>query len=324
MTQDNPTISSLIDIFSSNNVGELIESEVSAYLGRRWQITNVEDKQDEASHPAALLSDSKDAIFVKLGQGNVVNDQLLQEAAGLRLLSERGKVRTPSVIGVVDVNRDMDSGGDDNLDYDLGVGNDRRALLIMEAVQVIPRKKQQWREIGQALAQIHSVKADSFGLASHCYWGDLYQDNTPHENWPDFFWRCRVEPRLKAAVDSGNLPLPYVPRVESIGNRLADLCGPIIEPSLLHGDAHQNNFISTHDGAVLIDPAVYYGHPEIDLAHVDFFAPVPDALFDGYQEIAPIDAGFTQRRDLWRLPSWLAMVQVDGVQHLETLDALLL
>jgi fructosamine-3-kinase len=165
-------------------------------------------------------------------------------------------------------------------------------------------------------------------LASHCYWGSLYQDNRPlpapaAADWPQFFWTRRVEPRLRAAVDSGNLPPSFVPQVEDVRRRLAELCGPPAPPSLLHGDAHQNNFLSTAEGVAPIDPAVYYGHPEIDLAMVDFFAPVPHALFEGYQEIAPLDGGFAGRRDLWRIPVWLAMVEVDGPQHVERLAACL-
>lgn len=121
----------------------------------------------------------------------------------------------------------------------------------------------------------------------------------------------------------GHLPLDLVPRVEKLGSRLPWLCGPQVKPALLHGDAHQNNFLSTAAGPVMIDPAVHYGHPEIDLAYVDFFAPVPEELFQGYREMAPLDPGFVQRRDLWRIPGWLGMVQVDGPQHLAQLTAAL-
>ncbi len=65
-----------------------------------------------------------------------------------------------------------------------------------------------------------------------------------------------------------------------------------------HGDAQQNNFISTDRGAVVIDPAVYYGNPEMDLAYVDYFQAVPDDVLDGYRDELPIDAGFRERRDL--------------------------
>jgi fructosamine-3-kinase len=281
-----------------------VEQHVSAHLGRAWRVTRAEDKTDFASHPAAILADDDTfGVFVKLGKGHLAQDQFTQELAGLRLLTERAGVRTPVGIGVVPV-----EGG---------------ALVIMEAVQVVQRRPDDWRQMGRTLAMVHNVKGDVFGLRTHCYWGDLYQDNRPLADWPAFFWTRRIEPRLRAAVDSGNLPLEFIAPVEKLQGWLAELGGPPVQPALLHGDAHQNNFLSTAEGVVLIDPAVYYGHPEIELAMVDFFAPVADELFAGYRELAPLDPGFAQRRDLWRIPAWLAMIEVDGPQHVARLDAAL-
>jgi fructosamine-3-kinase len=277
------------------------EQRVSAYLGRGWRVTQVQDLAEWASHPAAILSDGTYSVFVKLYEGSLAQDQLNLELAGLRLLTERSGVRTPAIIGNIPV-----------------VGG---ALAVMEAVQLVKREGIHWRQIGQALARIHSAKWDRCGLETHGYWGNLYQDNTPLADWPEFFWQRRIVPRLKAAVDSGHLPQALASRVEKLSARLSQLCGPKVEPSLLHGDAQQNNFLSTTCGPVVIDPAVHYGHPEIDLAYVDFFAPVSDELFRGYQEISPLDRGFEQRRDLWRIPGWLGMVQVDGPQHIAQLTA---
>lgn len=272
-----------------------IEQSVSAFLGRAWQVTRTEDKTDAASHPAAILADDAYAVFVKLGEGDLAEDQLTQEVAGLRLLTARSGVLTPLVIGLVPV-----AGG---------------ALVIMEAVQVSEREPSDWRQIGQALAQLHRVKGAHFGLERHCYWGSFYQDNRPLTDWPEFFWTRRIEPWLRAAVDSGRLPLNFVTQVEQLGSRLTSLCGPPVQPALLHGDAHQNNFLSTVRGPVLIDPAVYYGHPEIDLAYVDFFAPVSAELLAGYREVTPIDAGFAERKELWLIHAWLAMVAVGEPQY---------
>ena len=57
-----------------------------------------------------------------------------------------------------------------------------------------------------------------------------------------------------------------------------------------------------------------FGHPEIDLAQVDVFQPVPADLFDAYRDVAPIAPGFADRRELWRLPTYLAVITVDGNQ----------
>ena len=75
--------------------------------------------------------------------------------------------------------------------------------------------------------------------------------------------------------------------------RLPGLDIPPCVPTLLHGDAQKNNYISTAAGAVVIDPAVYYGSPEMDLAYLDVFEPVPEEVFLGYREELPIDPGFT-------------------------------
>jgi fructosamine-3-kinase len=61
-----------------------------------------------------------------------------------------------------------------------------------------------------------------------------------------------------------------------------------------------------HSGAVAIDPAPCFGHPEIDLALIDYFEAVPPDVFDARREIAHIDAGFAQRRELWRIFAYLA------------------
>jgi fructosamine-3-kinase len=259
--------------------------------------------QDAASHPAAVLSDGTFAVFVKLAEGSLASDRTAQELAGLACLTEHAGVLTPGAVGAVAV--------------------DGGVLLVLEAVVSVPRGPQEWRQMGQALARIHSVKGEQCGFASHNYWGSLHQENTPHRYWVDFYRERRLAPRLQAAVAGGHLPLDVARRVERLSDRLSDLCGPPVTPALLHGDAHHNNFLSTAQGPVLIDPAVYYGHPEMDLAYVDFFAPVPQAFFAGYREIAPIDRGFAERRDLWRIGAWLAMVEVDGPQHLNALLAAL-
>ncbi len=82
-----------------------VERCVSAYLGRVWQVTAVESKSEAASHPAAILSDGIDAVFVKLGEGDLAADQFAQELAGLHLLTARAGVLTPDAIGVVPIRR---------------------------------------------------------------------------------------------------------------------------------------------------------------------------------------------------------------------------
>ncbi len=117
------------------------------------------------------------------------------------------------------------------------------------------------------------------------------------------------------------MPLSLIRQVEKLISRVPQLCDRESVPTLLHGDAQQNNFISTEAGAVVIDPAIYYGNPEMDLAYIDYFQAVPDDVFDGYREELPIDPGFWERRELWRIWGYLAVVTVGGAGYLEKLSA---
>ena len=269
-----------------------LEQLVSRYRERPWKITTATDLADTASHPAAVLSDSDYAVFAKFSPAANAREQFETELAGLRLLTERAGVRTPTPIGVLGV-----PGG---------------AVLVMEALEAVERGPRQWREIGQTLARLHRVRGERYGLDTHSFFGPLVQDNRPLDDWATFYAERRLWPLLRLAMDSGHLPLANARPVEKLIARLPQLCGPFVVPALLHGDAQQNNFISTDAGAVVIDPAVYYGHPEIDLALVDYFQPVPQDVFDGYADELPIDPGFAERRELWRVFAYLAVIAVDG------------
>ncbi len=285
----------ILDLFSQPPV----EQRVSAYLGRDWQVKSARDMTDFACHPCAILSDGSCSVFAKFSDALNGGEQFEVELSSLRLLSARAGVLTPVPIGVILV-----PGG---------------SVLLLEAVQAVERDARCWRQIGQTLARLHKIKGERFGLETHGYFGPLYQDNTPLDDWPAFYAQRRLEPGLKLAVDSGNLPPPIARQVEKLIACLPGLCGPQITPCLLHGDAQQNNFISTEKGAVLIDPAVYFGHPEMDLAYIDYFQSVPQDVFDGYQDELPIDPGFWERRHLWRLWGYLAAVTVEGQGYLSRL-----
>ena len=275
------------------------ERAVTEYIGRQWLVQEAKDVSDLASHPAAILSNGSYAVFAKFSDAPNGYEQFEIEMAGLRLLSERAGVLVPVPIGIIPVN-----GG---------------SVFLLEAVQAVHRTPHHWRQVGQTLARIHQIKGERFGLETHSYFGALYQDNTLMNDWPTFYAERRLVPGLRVAIDSGNMPADVAAQVEQLIARLPLVCGPNVAPALLHGDAQQNNFISSEKGAYVIDPAVYYGTPEMDLASVDFFQAVPEDLFEGYREVLPIAPGFEERRDLWRVWGYLGCVALAGESYLAKL-----
>ena len=262
-------------------------------------VKDFRDLNDLSSHPSAMLSDGSYSVFVKLSTAANGLEQFEIELAGLKYLSERSGVRIPTTIG--------------NVPVESGV------VMVLEGITALERTPKEWRDIGRCLAQIHSIKGTQFGLDTHNYFGPLYQDNRPMDDWASFLVERRIYPRFVGAINAGHLPTDVIQQVEKLIQRVPELCGPEVTPTLLHGDAQQNNFISTEKGAVVIDPAVYYGNPEMDLAYINYFQPVPEDVFVGYRELLPIDPAFTERRDLWRLYGYLAAVEVEGAVHLPKL-----
>jgi protein-ribulosamine 3-kinase len=276
-----------------------IEETVSDYIGREWSISDQADYSEFAYHLCAVVSDPSFSIFFKFSTSIDAEQQFNVEIANLRYLSDMTGVLVPRVVGVS--------------------GIDGGWLLIMEALDAVTRGPDQWGQIGKTLARIHRVKGESFGFERKGYWGPIHQDNTPSSNWVTFFGERRLLPLFELALRSGRLPAAVATRIEHLVGRLPELCGPEVTPVLLHGDSQQNNFVSTAGGTFVIDPAIYYGHPEMDLALIDSFQPVPSAVFDAYAEEIWVDKGFRERRHLWRLPLYLAAVALEGAMHLEKL-----
>jgi fructosamine-3-kinase len=238
-------------------------------------------------------------VFAKFSDASDAAAQFSSEIASLDLLRDTANVAVPTLV---------DSGV-----VDLASG----AVLITEALdEVVPdqRAQQDWEAIGRCLATLHQVRGQHFGRDVNGYFGPLVQDNRPVSSgrWVDFYAERRMGPMLRLAVDSGHLPTEFRPRIERLIGRLGELGGPQPRPTLLHGDAQANNFVSTEAGAVFIDVAPFYGHPEYDLALVDCYAPIPDSFFDAYRERTAIDSGFEERRELWRLHACLAIIAVEG------------
>jgi protein-ribulosamine 3-kinase len=280
-----------------------LEAAVSAYLRRPWGVISARDMSEFACHPCAILAGDSFAVFAKYSEDADAPAQFECEVAGLQYLATHAAVRIPTPLGIVPA--------------------ERGTLFIMEALQAVERAPWHWHDIGRTLARIHRNTADQFGFHRNGYLGPMFQDNTPAPDWATFFRERRLLPWLQVVIDSGNLPSAVVSRVEKLAQRLPELCGPACTPTLLHGDAQQNNFISTAQGTCVIDPAIYYGNPEADLALIDAWMPAPDDFLAAYREEMPLDPGFHERRSLWRVPLYLAAVALEGPVHLGRLTGAL-
>ena len=157
------------------------------------------------------------------------------------------------------------------------------------------------RDAARHLARLHGVTAPAFGLERDTLIGALHQPNPWTESWIDFFREQRLLPTIRLAGERGGLARDDRAALERLAGRLEDFLEEPEAPALLHGDAWPGNILfDAGKVAAFIDPAVYYGDPEIELAFGTLFGPFGEAFFESYGELRPIRPGFFEvRRELY-------------------------
>ncbi len=177
----------------------------------------------------------------------------------------------------------------------------------------------------ELLAALHQVSQPCYGLERDTLIGGLPQPNRMHHAWRDFFAGQRIWPMASLGHQEGKIPLALLHRLEAFCGRLDEWLTEPPRPALLHGDAWTTNMLA-HGGRMtgFLDPAIYYGHPEIELAFTTLFGTFDEPFFKRYQEINPIEDGFFGlRKDLYNLYPLLVHVRLFGTCYLPAVERVL-
>jgi len=199
------------------------------------------------------------------------------------------------------------------------------AFLLM---QYIPQKRPETKDfekLGLQLAKLHHSGTDThFGFADDNFIGALHQSNTPCPTWSAFYVSQRLEPQLQMAVSIGLLPPELRPKKELLLRRCESLMGDAITPALLHGDLWGGNFLIASDGRpYLIDPSVYFGHSEVDLAMSKLFGGFGPSFYDAYHELVPPHPNQTALTELYQLYYLLVHLNLFGRSYLNPVKQIL-
>lgn len=174
----------------------------------------------------------------------------------------------------------------------------------------------------ELLADLHQISADDFGLERDTLIGGLHQPNGRLPSWLDFFRQRRLLYMAEEACRRGRLPAELRQRVEQFCARLDNWLTEPARPSLIHGDVWTTNVLA-QDGRItgFVDPAIYFAHPEIELAFTTLFGTFGQPFFSRYQEIRPIAPGFfEERRHIYNLYPLLVHVRLFGGSYVHSVD----
>ena len=266
-------------------IPQVVAQRIEARYGRIRRVTPV---GGGCINPAASIELDCGPMFLKWNLG--VSDGLFAaEASGLQSLAAAAtELRVPEVLDA----------------WDTG--------LLLEWLESASPATDFSCKLGYGLAALHRARPS--GTAGNNWIGPLPQNNTPAASWAEFWISRRLEPQLRRARDGARMP-GSAADWKSLFARIPEALAPAEQESdsLLHGDLWSGNVLSTVAGPALVDPAVYSGHREVDLAMTELFGGFDAGFYAAYTEVWPLLPGYSEaRRAIYQLYPLLVHVNLFG------------
>jgi fructosamine-3-kinase len=138
-----------------------------------------------------------------------------------------------------------------------------------------------------------------------------------------FYAFNRLLPLIRLAYDQQIVEKSMVQQVEALCKQLPQLF-PVEPPALLHGDLWSGNFMVGSNGrACVYDPAVYYGHREMDLAMTRLFGGFDTRFYYAYQAVYPLQPEWQQRIGICQLYPLLVHLVLFGGNYYGSIKEIL-
>ena len=248
---------------------------------------------------ARVTTDQGETWFLKWNARSPRN-MFEAEADGLRALAAVRALRVPAVLAV-------------------GNGDGAPPWLLLEYVAEGRAGPDYTAALAAGLAALHRTARGGWGWECDNFIGSLPQQNPAAATWGDLWRDARLEPQLERAYRQGHFAGQRRALLERVIERTRGLLGEVEDegPSLLHGDLWSGNVYPDGEGRpVLIDPAVYRGHREVDLAMTELFGGFASGWPGAYEDAWPVAEGYRAfRRPLYQLYYLLVHVNLFGASY---------
>lgn len=250
-----------------------------------------------------LLKTPDGSFFLKYNSASKYPQMFAKEFKGLEILASTRTIRIPKPLFYFE--------------------GQHYSGLLLEFIEEQDYSENFWDIFAFQLSQLHQQTNPSFGLHFDNYMGNLPQSNTISSNFVDFFINQRLLPQLKLARDRHEIKLQHIKQSERLFEELPSIM-PNERPALIHGDLWSGNFMSDESGSpVIMDPACYYGHREVDIAMTTMFRGFSPQFYQYYLQYHPLEKGWQDRLPYHNLYPILIHVNLFGSSYLASLEAVL-
>ena len=244
---------------------------------------------------AYLIETSSQRIFCKLMQGQSARDMLQAEMDGLEQIRNTGSIKAPQVFFCEDL-----------------AGQVCLGMEFIESKSPSPREME---KLGEQLAELHKSSLGKFGYQKDNFIGSLPQSNRLHASWVSFYVEERLSPQYQIAVSRSLMPAHEIPD----NSAMIETLSPYFEgvtPALLHGDLWGGNYLISITGEpYLIDPAVYYGDPVVDLAMSRLFGGFSVDFYKAYNTNGVVAGNQEDKTSLYQLYYLLVHLNLFGSSY---------
>jgi len=233
------------------------------------------------SNAFRIIDETGKNYFLKINSS--VKDLFIKEANGLKELRRACAIRIPEV-AVYDTD-----------------------FLMTEFIEQGHQKVNFFEDFGRRFSELHKFREKKFGFYENNYIGSNPQTNIPDKkeenDWIQFYFNKRILYQYRLAEKNGYATKELQNGISQLEKKIELILGNSTEPpSLLHGDLWSGNYMIDEKGeACLIDPAVYYGHREADLAMTKLFGGFSHEFYSSYRENFPLKEGYEYRENIYKL-----------------------
>lgn len=188
--------------------------------------------------------------------------------------------------------------------------------LHLQFIENILGSKEHYMNLGVGLALIHRKFNDLYGFESDNYIGMNKQINGFSENWGEFFVEKRLGYQIEL-IKNAKLKEKFENKLSCAKKNLVDfLNNSCKKPSLVHGDLWSGNVLFDNHSVFLIDPAVYYGDREVDIAMTRMFGGFESTFYEYYDKTYPLSKEYVQKEPVYNLYHYLNHYNMFGSMYL--------